>query len=183
MKWWLYIALKQLFPTGKIASFFAAVSVLGVALGVLGLFGTQSVMNGFHEQIGEKLRDTTGDVIIRKNGRTMFGLEKLVADLKKTAGVKTVEKVARGPVMMLANNVPTFPILRSYDTVSEECALPIREKNYVKLGDISNLDDDSIILGQRLAANAGITVGDTVEIVSPTMLDKIKKDEIGRAHV
>lgn len=178
MKWWLYIALKQLFPTGKIASFFAAVSVLGVALGVLGLFGTQSVMNGFHEQIGEKLRDTTGDVIIRKNGRTMFGLEKLVADLKKTAGVKTVEKVARGPVMMLANNVPTFPILRSYDTVSEECALPIREKSYVKLGDISNLDDDSIILGQRLAANAGITVGDTVEIVSPTMLDKIKKDEV-----
>ncbi|MFR6032163.1 MAG: hypothetical protein ACLUKN_02665 [Bacilli bacterium] len=30
----------------------------GVALGVLGLFGTQSVMNGFHEQIGVKLRDT-----------------------------------------------------------------------------------------------------------------------------
>ena len=65
MKWWLYIALKQLFPSGKLVSFFAAVSVLGVALGVLGLFGTQSVMNGFHEQIGKKLRDTTGDIIIR----------------------------------------------------------------------------------------------------------------------
>ena len=61
MKWWLYIALKQLFPTGRVASFFAGVSVLGVALGVLGLFGTQSVMNGFHSQIGEKLRVQRGE--------------------------------------------------------------------------------------------------------------------------
>ena len=178
MKWWLYIALKQLFPTGRVVSFFAAVSVLGVALGVLGLFGTQSVMNGFHEQIGEKLRDTTGDIIIRQNGRAMFALDQLIADLKKTEGVKVVEKVARGPVMMLVNNVPTFPVLRSYDTVAGESAIPIAEKNFVKLGRIENLDDDTIIVGQRLAFNAGIGVGDTVEIVSPTMLDKIKKDEV-----
>lgn len=178
MKWWLYIALKQLFPTGRVVSFFAAVSVLGVALGVLGLFGTQSVMNGFHEQIGEKLRDTTGDIIICQNGRAMFALDPLIADLKKTKGVKVVEKVARGPVMMLVNNVPTFPVLRSYDTVAGESAIPIAEKNFVKLGRIENLDDDTIIVGQRLAFNAGIGVGDTVEIVSPTMLDKIKKDEV-----
>ena len=63
MKWWLYIAFKQLFPSGKFASFFALVSILGVALGILGLYGTQSVMNGFHAQIGKKLRDTTGDII------------------------------------------------------------------------------------------------------------------------
>ena len=178
MKWWLYIALKQLFPTGRVVSFFAAVSVLGVALGVLGLFGTQSVMNGFHEQIGEKLRDTTGDIIIRQNGRAMFALDALIDDLRKTKGVKVVEKVARGPVMMLVNNVPTFPVLRSYDTVAGESAIPIAEKNFVKLGRIENLDDDTIIVGQRLAFNAGIGVGDTVEIVSPTMLDKIKKDEV-----
>ena len=83
MKWWLYIALKQLFPSGKFVSFFAAVSILGVALGVLGLFGTQSVMNGFHEQIGVKLRDTSGDVIIRNRGRPMYDTQPLVESLKK----------------------------------------------------------------------------------------------------
>ena len=178
MKWWLYIALKQLFPTGRVASFFAGVSVLGVALGVLGLFGTQSVMNGFHSQIGEKLRDTTGDVIIRQSGRPMYNLKPLVESLKKTNGVKAVELTARGPVMMLVNNVPTFPVLRSYDTVSGQCALPIAEKNFVRMGNIDKLDDDSIIIGQYMASNAGISVGDTVEILSPTMLDRIKKDEV-----
>ncbi len=178
MKWWLYIALKQLFPTGRVASFFAAVSVLGVALGVLGLFGTQSVMNGFHSQIGEKLRDTTGDVIIRKSGRAMRDLKPLVERLKKTDGVKAVELVAQGPVMMLVNNVPVFPMLRSYDTITGECVLPIAEKRFVRMGNIDQLDDDSIIIGQNLASNSGISVGDVVEILSPTMLDKIKSDEV-----
>lgn len=178
MKWWVYIALRQLFPKGRAVSFFAAVSVLGVALGVLGLFGTQSVMNGFHAQIGVKLRDTTGDVIIRQNGRAMFGIDGLVKSLKARPGVVAVERVARGPVMMLVGNVPTFPVLRSYDTASGECAIPVAEKNFVIMGDIGRLDDDSIIVGRNLAASAGISVGDKVDIISPTMLDKIKKDEV-----
>ena len=178
MPWWLYIALKQLFPSGKVVSFFAAVSVLGVALGILGLFGTQSVMNGFHAQIGEKLRDTTGDIIIKNYGRPMYNLEELAQRLLKFPEVEVAEKVANGPVMMLHDNVPIFPMLRSYDTAKNLSALPLREKNFVKMGQLDNLDDDSIIIGQRLAAINGISVGDTVEIFSPTMLDKVKKDEV-----
>lgn len=181
MKWWLYIALKQLFPTGKVVSFFAAVSLLGVALGVLGLFGTQSVMNGFHSEISLKLRDTTGDVIMRNYGRPMHSLETLKERLKSMPEVESVESVAQGPVMMVVNNVPVFPMLRSYDTISGECALPIREKKFVRMGSIDDLDDDSIILGQRLAASVGAGVGDKVDVFSPTMLDKIKRDEVPMA--
>ena len=181
MKWWLYIALKQLFPTGKVVSFFAAVSLLGVALGGLGLFGTQSVMNGFHSEISLKLRDTTGDVIIRNYGRPMHSLETLKERLKSMPEVESVEFVAQGPVMMVVNNVPVFPMLRSYDTISGECALPIRGKNFVRMGSIDDLDDDSIILGQRLAASVGAGVGDKVDVFSPTMLDKIKRDEVPMA--
>lgn len=181
MKWWLYIALKQLFPTGKVVSFFAAVSLLGVALGVLGLFGTQSVMNGFHSEISLKLRDTTGDVIMRNYGRPMHSLETLKERLKSMPEVESVESVAQGPVMMVVNNVPVFPMLRSYDTISGECALPIREKKFVRMGSIDDLDDDSIIIGQRLAASVGAGVGDKVDVFSPTMLDKIKRDEVPMA--
>ncbi|MBO5255157.1 MAG: ABC transporter permease [Opitutales bacterium] len=178
MPWWLYIALKQLFPSGKIMSFFAAVSILGVALGILGLFGTQSVMNGFHAQIGEKLRDTTGDIIIRNYGQPMYNQDAICKHLRQMPEVLRVETVANGPVMMLSRNVPIFPMLRSYDTIKDESALPIKEKHFIKMGKIENLDDDSIVLGQRLAAINGISVGDSVEIFSPTMLDKINKDEV-----
>ncbi len=179
MPWWLYIAFKQLFPSGKIISFFAAVSILGVSLGILGLFGTQSVMNGFHEQISEKLRDTTGDVILSNFGKPMYNSERLCIYLHdKFPEVVSVEQVASGPVMMIHNNAPIFPMLRSYDTINNECALPIKEKSFIKMGSLDNLDDDSIILGSRLAGNNGISIGDKVEIFSPTMLDRIKKDEV-----
>ncbi len=178
MKWWLYIAFKQLFPSGKVVSFFAVVSVLGVALGILGLFGTQSVMNGFHAQIAEKLRDTTGDVLIRNRGRPIENARELKLRLKKLGGVSEVELMAGGPVMMLFENVPSFPALRSYDTVSGECALPIREKSFIRMGSVDDLDDDSVIVGQRLGASMGISVGDSVEVFSPVMLDKLKNDEV-----
>ncbi len=159
-------------------SFFAAVSILGVALGILGLFGTQSVMNGFHAQIGEKLRDTTGDIIIRNYGSPMYNYASIGEKLLKTGQVEAVENVANGPVMMLARNVPIFPMLRSFDTVANSSALPLREKNFIKMGKLDDLDDDSIIVGQRLAAINGISVGDVVEIFSPTMLNKLKRDEV-----
>ncbi len=178
MKWYIYIALKQLFPSGKGVSLFAAISILGVALGVLGLFGTQSVMNGFHAQIGEKLRDTTGDIIIRNRGRPIYDTDALLERLEKMDGVGSAELVAQGPVMMLFGNVPIFPVLRSYDTIREKCAIPIAEKDFIKMGNIADLDDDSIIIGQRMAYMSGISVGDDVEIFSPTMLDRIKKDEV-----
>ncbi len=44
MPWSLYLALKQLFPTGRRFPFFTAISVLGVALGVALLVVTTSVM-------------------------------------------------------------------------------------------------------------------------------------------
>ena len=127
------------------------------------------------------MRDTTGDVIIRNYGRPMHSLEGLKERLKSMPEVESVEFVAQGPVMMVVNNVPVFPMLRSYDTISGECALPIREKNFVRMGSIDNLDDDSIIIGHRLAASAGAGVGDKVDVFSPTMLDKIKRDEVPMA--
>ena len=47
MPWPLYLALKQLFPTGQRFPFFTAISVLGVALGVAVLVVVMSVMDGF----------------------------------------------------------------------------------------------------------------------------------------
>lgn len=178
MPWWLYIALKQLFPSGKVVSFFAAVSVLGVALGILGLFGTQSVMNGFHAQIGEKLRDTSGDIIIRNYGSPIYNADKICKRLSEFSEIAAVERVSNGPVMMMSRNVPIFPMLRSYDTVRGTSAIPFEKKGFVKMGTVADLDDDSIIIGSRLAGINGISVGDTVEIFAPTMLDRIKKDEV-----
>lgn len=178
MSWWLYIAYKQLFPTGKKISFFAAVSILGVALGVLALLGTQSVMNGFHEQIGQKLKDTTGDISVSRIGGNLHNTKELKKRLSKTDGVLRAEEVVQGPVMMIFRNSPLFPVFRSFDTISKDCALPVVENDFVMYNTIDALDDDGVILGSRMAYNAGISVGDFVTVYSPAMIDKLNDNEV-----
>ena len=68
MPWYLYLALKQLFPSGRKFPFFTAISVLGVALGVAVLVISTSVMGGFGHKIREMTVDTQGDVQVRGAG-------------------------------------------------------------------------------------------------------------------
>ena len=180
MKWWIYIAIKQLFPSGKRLSFFTLVSVVGVALGVLALFGTQSVMNGFHSEIGVKLVDTGGQVFVDGGGRVISAkyADFICEKLKGYAEVERAEKVARGAVMMMNGNTPAYPALRSYDTIGGVCALPLKEKNFITWGSIDELDDDSVILGAGVANRIGALKGDVVEVYAPTMLEKLSKEEV-----
>jgi len=67
MPWYLYHALKQLFPSGRFFSFFSLMSIVGVMLGVCVLVIVQSVMNGFGEGIRTRLVETQGDIRIRSN--------------------------------------------------------------------------------------------------------------------
>ncbi len=161
-------------------SFVTLLSVLGVAVGVLSVFGTQSVMNGFHAEIARKLIDTGGQGSISANGVVLS--ERQIAyiegSLKKNPDVAKVEKVALGAVMMMYQNVPVYPILRSYDTLTNECVMPIVEKDFIRYGDIENLDDDSIILSIRFARTLGINIGDIVEVFAPTMIEKYTKEEV-----
>ena len=50
MPWYVYLAFKQLFPTGKGFSFFALMAIVGVTLGVMVLVVVETVMNGFENK-------------------------------------------------------------------------------------------------------------------------------------
>ena len=62
MPWYLYLAVKQLFPSGRFASFYLVLSVLGVSLGVCVLVVVLTVMNVFQKEIRDKIVETSGDI-------------------------------------------------------------------------------------------------------------------------
>jgi len=49
---------------------------------------------------------------------------------------------------------------------------------YVRVGSLADLDDDSIILSQQLAAGLGARVGDTIEVYSPLIIEKLGADAV-----
>ncbi len=175
MPWSLYLAFKQLFPTGKRFPFFTAISVLGVTLGVALLIVSISVMGGFGEEIRRMIVDTQGEVQVRSRG-FLPNSDDLIATIEASPDVVGVTPFAEGVVMLEHNLKPAFPALQGIDVNRINSVIPL--DSYVRVGSLDLLDDDSIILSWRLAQTIGAHVGSVVEVYSPLLLEKMKGDEV-----
>ncbi len=175
MSWPLYLALKQLFPTGRRFPFFTLISILGVALGVALLIVCISVMGGFGREIRNMIVNTQGEVQVRS-----FGLMKDPQAVLKTVGaiegVVASAPFAEGVVMLQHENKPAFPAIQGVDMERVEAVVPLRR--YIVAGRFDDLDDDRVILSSQLAVQLGARLGSKVSVYSPLLLEKLKTDEI-----
>jgi lipoprotein-releasing system permease protein len=175
MPWPLYLALKQLFPSGRRFPFFTAISVLGVSLGVALLIVVMSVMGGFEFKIRQMIVETEGEVQVKAQG-FVEDYPAVVRKIDQVPGVEAATPYAGGAVMIEFNGKPAFPMIRGLDlaTVGKVTQL----SSYIVAGSFDDLDDDSVILGSEVARMVGAGVGDKIEIYSPLLIEKLKNDEI-----
>ncbi len=175
MSWPLYLALKQLFPTGRRFPFFTAISILGVALGVALLIVSISVMGGFGREIRKMIVNTQGEVQVRS-----FGLinepGKVLEVVNKIEGVVASTPFAEGVAMIEHQRKPAFPAIQGVDLQRVDAVVPLRK--YIIAGKFDDLDDDRVILSSQLAATLGARIGSTIEVYSPLLLEKLKNDEV-----
>lgn len=176
MPWYLYLALKQLFPTGRRFTFFTAIAILGVALGVAVLVIATGVMGGFSDGIRRLTVNTQGDVQVRVGGGLIENPGALQAQLAKIPGVVATTPFAEGPVAVIYERRPQFPGMQGIDVDHVRNVIPL--ERYIHYGSLNDLDDDSIVLGAKLAESLGARVGDMVEVYSPLAFEKLKNDEI-----
>ncbi len=178
MPWSVYLALKQLFPPGKRFPAFALVSVIGVAVGVCALLVVQTVMNGFSQEHRENIQRMYGHEIVRgANGRPLSGYKPLEERLLAVPGVVAAAPFAEGQVMVKNGNVPALPFVRGIHLELEDKVVPVRR--LIVAGSLDELDDDRVILGDRLAAALGIrALGEKIEVYSPTMVDELNDDQV-----
>jgi len=181
MPWQLYLALKQLFPTGRLFSFYSAISIVGVMLGVMVLLIVQTVMNGFGDKIRENI--VARDADIRIAGDILYDWKPFLKEMEARPEVQAVTPYAEGVVMMKNRNVPFMPYFRGIDLEREGSVFPVDEfLNNVEAKTmrctLDDLYDETIILGADLAANLGAIPGDVMEVFTPLMLEKAKQDEV-----
>jgi lipoprotein-releasing system permease protein len=175
MPWYLYLALKQLFPTGKRLSFFTAISILGVALGVATLVVTNSVMGGFGYEIRRMIIDTQGEVQIRARS-LIDNADGLVDTVGKLPGVVGVTPFAEGVGMLEYGRKPAFPLIQGIDVNRVNNVIPLNR--FLRVGSLNDLDDDTVILSSQLAYSLGVLVGGKVTISSPLLIERLKSDEV-----
>lgn len=175
MPWYLYLALKQLFPTGRKLSFFTAISILGVALGVATLVVTNSVMGGFGYEIRRMIIDTQGDVQIRARS-LIDNAGELIERVAAVPGVVGVTPFAEGVGMLEYGRKPAFPLIQGVDVNRVNDVIPL--DRFISIGSLDDLDDDTVILSSQLAYSLGVRIGQKVTITSPLLIERLKNDEV-----
>jgi len=178
MPWSIYLALKQLFPPEKRFPAFALVSIIGVAIGVCALLVVQTVMNGFSQEHRENIQRIYGHEIVRDaNFQPVYNYKSVMEKLRKIPGVAACSPFAEGQVMVKNGDVPALPFVRGIHLELEDAVVPV--KKLLIAGELEDLDDDRVILGERLAKSLGIrALGQTIEVYSPTMVDELKNDQV-----
>ncbi|MCV2509320.1 MAG: ABC transporter permease, partial [Neisseriaceae bacterium] len=152
-------------------SFITLVSIIGIALGIITLIVVLSVMNGFQKDIRAKLYDISAHIEIGYDSYYQqenpdLGWEDLDASAQKNKHVIATSPFIRDQIL-LANGgtVQGAQVLGIY---------PDKEKSIInqKVLNLSTLDElkpgeFGIVLGQGIARELQLDIGDKVTVLSP----------------
>lgn len=178
MPWYIYYALKQLFPSKKVISYFSMISIIGVALGVSVLIIVQSVMNGFGENIRRHLAKTHGDILIYSNEGMLQDWGVLFDELSSDPSIKSISPYIESILMVQSEEGTAFPFIRGMSTQNNDLknlAIPINE--FLVAGNFDSLNDETVFLGVPLANQLSVSIGDSVALYSPNLLEYLTEEE------
>lgn len=145
----------------------ALFSLLGIAIGVMVLIVTMSVMNGFREELLSKVIGFNGHMLYQPAGGRMSDYDAVVDHLKKLDDVVKVLPIIEGNALVTfgSNSVPALvrgvrrDDLQQMNLISDN----IRQGS---LDDFGKGDND-IIIGQQLSNKYGLSPGDLITLVTP----------------
>ncbi|MFV9876232.1 MAG: lipoprotein-releasing ABC transporter permease subunit [Rickettsiales endosymbiont of Dermacentor nuttalli] len=157
-------------------------SFLGVTLGVAALIVVMSVMNGFHMEISNKMTGFNGDINIYKPKGFIDNFELLIDQISKDNEVILATPLVEAQVMAASAGFAAGAYVKGIKV--EDLKNKTIVANNIISGNIEFLDNNSVILGNELAASLHIGVGDLVTLISPqatnTIIGMIPRSKVYR---
>ena len=173
----LFIAGRYLRAHRKeaVISVITAISVLGVAAGVMALVVALAVTNGFRNTLQRNLLGAMAhiNVVPRTPGDGIENWPDLVARIRKVPHVTAVSPALYSPTFLSGPLQSKGAFIKGVDVASELALSGTLRR--LKAGDLERLRDTSanppgILLGTRMAEDLGMRVGDNVELLTDEML-------------
>jgi lipoprotein-releasing system permease protein len=144
-------------------SVIALFSFLGIALGVATLIVVMSVMNGFHKELLDKIVGINGHIFLQAADVQFTDYDEVVNEVAAVPGVELAVPLIESPAAASTTNM-TFALVRGIKEADIK-RLPGIAHN-VKLGTLEGFDaEGGVAMGQRLAENLGLRIGDKVKIL------------------
>jgi lipoprotein-releasing system permease protein len=145
-------------------SVIALFSFLGIMLGVATLIVVMSVMNGFHKELLEKIVGINGHIFLQAADVPFADYDEVVREVSAVPGVELAVPMIESPAAASTNNM-AFALVRGLREADIK-RLPGIAHN-VKQGTLDGFDTaGGVAIGQRLAENLGLRIGDKVKILT-----------------
>jgi lipoprotein-releasing system permease protein len=147
-------------------SFIALTSMAGIALGVAALIVVLSVMNGFQQELRNRILSVASHLEIR--GLPALPDWQAVARIALAdPRVKAAAPYVLGQAMLSAGDANRGVIVRGIDPSREDSVADIG--SHMRRGSLSDLKpgEFGIVLGAEIARALGVTVGDPVVAITP----------------
>jgi len=148
-------------------SFIAAVSMLGIALGVAALIVVLSVMNGFQEELRTRILAVASHIEIRGLDGSMSGWQTVAQAARANPEVRAEAPFVLGQAMLSAGSVNRGALIRGVDPALENTVADFA--SHMRAGKLTDLKpgEFGIVLGSELAHALGARLGDSVVVVTP----------------
>lgn len=177
MSYEMFIGLRYLKAKRKqtFVSLITLISIAGVMVGVTALIVVIAVMNGFKEDLRDKILGVTSHVVISRFDGNISKYQEVRAKVGEVSGVNAATPFIYTQVMISSRKAISGAVLRGIEpkTASKVINLP---KN-LRTGSLEELEAENkpegmrstpgIILGNELARNIGASRGEPVTVISP----------------
>lgn len=169
----LFLALRYLVARRKQAflSLISVISTLGVAVGVMALIIALALMTGLQGELRDRIVGASPHIYVWKVGD---GLSDVAADLQRIKQVPRVtgaSPIVLGKALITAGEQQAFITVKGIDPVTEGEVTDVRERmTQGSLAALASRPPDAlagIAIGQALADQLRVKVGDTVTVMTP----------------
>ncbi len=152
-------------------SFISLTSMIGIALGIMVLITVLSVMNGFDDEIRSRVFALAPQITIRNLAGPIQSWQSFMASQRQQAHVVAAAPFVAGQGMLQGEGTIQPVLVLGVDPKLESTVSEIPNK--MEFGKFTQLipGQFNVILGEQLAANLGVNIGDKVTLytLNPTM--------------
>lgn len=181
MPYELFISLRYLRARRKqvFVSVITFISIGGILLGVAALIIVLAVMNGFESELRNKILGINSHIVITEYGGPMEDPQAVMKVVDSIKGVVASTPFIYSQAMLKRSGEISGVVLRGLDPATATKVISLGKMQAGQLSyltpegrsslkELTDKETPGIIVGRELAKNLGISLFDSVEIVSPS---------------